>query len=81
VPVLVGDPVHCKAITDELMARFGIYAQPINYPTVPRKSERIRLTPTPVHTDAHIDRLAEALGTLWRSCPMLATVTSRMAAE
>jgi 5-aminolevulinate synthase len=65
VPVMVGDPVLCKAITDTLMDRYGIYAQPINYPTVPRGTERIRLTPTPVHTDAHIQALVEALAELW----------------
>ena len=70
VPVLVGDPVHCKAVTDSLMDRFGIYAQPINYPTVPRGGERIRLTPTPLHTDAHVDALVDALSSLWAACPV-----------
>jgi 5-aminolevulinate synthase len=70
VPVQVGDPVHCKLITDQLLADFGIYAQPINYPTVPRGSERIRLTPTPLHTDAQITQLTAALTTLWAQCPM-----------
>ncbi len=70
VPVLVGDPVHCKMVTDALLDRFGIYVQPINYPTVPRKTERLRLTPTPVHTDAHMDALCGALHTLWSECPL-----------
>jgi 5-aminolevulinate synthase len=65
VPVMVGDPVLCKAITDALMHRFAIYAQPINYPTVPRGTERIRLTPTPLHSDAHIAALRTALVVLW----------------
>ncbi|MFO1173143.1 MAG: 5-aminolevulinate synthase [Hyphomicrobiaceae bacterium] len=69
VPVHVGNPVHCKAITDALLRSHGIYAQPINYPTVPRKTERIRLTPTPLHTDAHIDALVDALSGLWQACP------------
>jgi 5-aminolevulinate synthase len=79
VPVLVGDPVHCKAITDDLLNRFGIYVQPINYPTVPKKTERLRLTPTPLHTDAHMDALTEALSALWAECPM--SVQMRQAAQ
>jgi 5-aminolevulinate synthase len=70
VPVMVGDPRHCKHITDALLERFGIYVQPINYPTVPRRSERLRLTPTPLHTDTDMDRLVAALTALWAECPM-----------
>jgi 5-aminolevulinate synthase len=81
VPVLVGDPVHCKAVTDSLMDRFGIYAQPINYPTVPRGGERIRLTPTPLHTDAHVDALVDALLSLWAACPVGSGRYVRLAAE
>ncbi len=65
VPVMVGDPVRCKGLTDALMDRFGIYVQPINYPTVPRGEERIRLTPGPTHNDEEMDYLVEALNTLW----------------
>jgi 5-aminolevulinate synthase len=65
VPVMVGDPERCKALTDALVDRFAIYVQPINYPTVPRGTERIRLTPSPVHSDADIHELVEALKVLW----------------
>jgi 5-aminolevulinate synthase len=81
VPILVGDPVHCKAVTDTLLLDHGIYAQPINYPTVPRRTERIRLTPTPFHTDAHMDRLIAALRQLWGRCPLGKDQYVRLAAE
>ena len=81
VPVLVGDPVHCKQVTDTLLDRYGIYVQPINYPTVPRGTERIRLTPTPLHADAHVEALVAALTELWLACPLGQEQSVRLAAE
>ena len=70
VPVMVGDPKKCKWISDILMERYGIYIQPINYPTVPRGTERLRITPTPLHSDEDIDRLVTALSELWSQCAL-----------
>jgi 5-aminolevulinate synthase len=65
VPLFVGEPEKCKEATDLLLQDHGIYIQPINYPTVPKGTERLRITPTPYHDDALIDGLAEALVDVW----------------
>jgi 5-aminolevulinate synthase len=68
VPVHVGNPVHCKLISDMLLEDFGIYVQPINYPTVPKGTERLRFTPSPNHDDGMIDKLVDAMDKLWSHC-------------
>ncbi|MCF8509648.1 MAG: 5-aminolevulinate synthase [Hyphomonadaceae bacterium] len=70
IPVMVKDAVKCKQISDWLLDRYGIYIQPINYPTVPRGTERLRITPSPLHTDQDIDRLVAALSELWSQCAL-----------
>jgi len=70
IPVMVKDPVKCKQISDWLLDRYGIYIQPINYPTVPRGTERLRITPSPLHSDQDIDRLVAALSELWSQCAL-----------
>ncbi|KRS13209.1 5-aminolevulinate synthase [Roseovarius atlanticus] len=70
IPVMVGDPVKCKYISDVLMRDHGIYIQPINYPTVPKGTERLRITPSPVHSAEDVERLIGALEKLWAQCQL-----------
>ncbi|QFT81766.1 5-aminolevulinate synthase [Roseovarius sp. THAF27] len=68
IPVMIKDPVKCRMLADILMQDWGIYVQPINYPTVPKGTERLRFTPGPLHSYDDIDHLVEALGVLWKQC-------------
>ncbi len=70
IPVMVGDPHHCKMISDWLLDTHGIYVQPINYPTVPKGTERLRITPSPVHSDDDVERLVSALSEIWSQCAL-----------
>ncbi|HMR59650.1 aminotransferase class I/II-fold pyridoxal phosphate-dependent enzyme, partial [Amaricoccus sp.] len=74
VPVMVKDPVKCKMLSDILLDQYGIYVQPINYPTVPKGTERLRLTPSPLHSEADLDHLTRALGALWSQCALARAV-------
>ena len=68
IPVMIKDPVKCRMLSDYLMQEWGIYVQPINYPTVPKGTERLRFTPSPLHDVDDIEHLVLALKTLWRQC-------------
>lgn len=70
VPLMVGDPKHTKLMSDMLLERFGIYVQPINFPTVPRGTERLRFTPSPLHGPKEMDLLVSALDNLWSHCAL-----------
>ena len=74
IPVMIKDPVKCKMLSDILMQDYGIYVQPINYPTVPKGTERLRFTPSPLHSDADIDHLVSALNVLWKQCAIARVV-------
>jgi 5-aminolevulinate synthase len=74
VPVMVGNAAKCKWLSDLLLDNYGIYVQPINYPTVPKKTERLRITPSPLHSDADIDHLVGALSDLWSQCALARAV-------
>ncbi|MGR3711538.1 MAG: 5-aminolevulinate synthase [Shimia sp.] len=70
VPVIVGDPIHTKVLSDHLLSDYGIYVQPINFPTVPRGTERLRFTPSPVHGSDEMDKLVNGMDALWSHCAL-----------
>ena len=81
VPVMVGCPIHCKAVTDALLRQYGIYVQPINYPTVAKGTERMGLTSSPAHADEQMANLIRALDELWAACPVSNGTYVGLAAE
>ena len=74
VPVMVKDPVKCKMLSDILLDEWGVYVQPINYPTVPKGTERLRFTPGPLHSESDIDHLVQGLNALWKQCALAKAV-------
>jgi 7-keto-8-aminopelargonate synthetase and related enzymes len=74
VPVLIKDPVKTKMIADYLLNEWGIYVQPINYPTVAKGTERLRFTPSPMHSEEDLDRLLVALNSIWQQCALARAV-------
>ena len=74
IPVMIKDPVKTRMVSDYLMDMYGIYVQPINYPTVPKGTERLRITPSPLHSDADVDHLVHALSELWNQCAVSRSV-------
>jgi 5-aminolevulinate synthase len=76
IPVMVGDPKHCKMISDWLLDHHNIYVQPINYPTVAKGTERLRITPSPLHSDADIEQLVNALSEIWSQCALARTAVA-----
>ena len=79
VPLMVCDPVLCKAASDRLMEKHGIYIQPINYPTVTRGTERLRITPSPLHDDIMIDELVHAVTEVWEALDIASLTKGRLA--
>ena len=76
VPVIVGNPIHTKKLSDLLLVNHRIYVQPINFPTVPRGTERLRFTPSPIHGSKEIDYLVDVMNDLWSHCALNRTELS-----
>ena len=74
IPVMIKDPVKTRMVSDYLMDMYGIYVQPINYPTVPKGTERLRITPGPLHTEEDVEHLVKALSELWNQCAVARAV-------
>jgi len=78
VPVMVGDPITCRHVSDALLSDFGIYVQPINYPTVPRGTERLRITPSPLHSDDDLRHLVQSLSSIWSTYRLHRTLPTKL---